>query len=193
MGFLDSLKSAAKNTVFQALNIDVEEEKVSKATANTTYGVVIGKNIPENAMYSLDKDNNRIIVRESKTNKSICEYDFDDVKKFELSEISEKDLPFGKAKFHYFTLTFNSGDELKIEKTLTDYNQKTEFNIKREKEESYKFFDIIHSFILNANGAKTKKWLNTIFEDVGELPVFDEAGGYLADNIMANYDNHLQK
>ena len=193
MGFLDSLKSAAKSTVFKALNIEAEEKKVAKPTANETYGVVKGNNIPENAMYSLDKDNNRIIIREFKTNKSIFEYSFDDVKKFELSEISEKDLPFGKAKFHYFTLTFNNAEEIKIAQTLTDYNQKTEFNIKREKEESYKFFDVIHSFILNAKDAKTKKWLNTIFEDAGELPVFDEAGGYLADNIVANYDKHLQK
>ncbi|MBQ7106011.1 MAG: hypothetical protein IJN93_00635 [Clostridia bacterium] len=193
MGFLDSLKSAAKSTVFQALNIEAEEEKVSKPTSNETYGVVSGSNIPENAMYSLDKDNNRIIIREFKTNKSIFEYSFDDVKKFELSEISEKDLPFGKAKFHHFTLTFNNAEEIKIAQTLTDYNQKTESNIKREKEESYKFFNIIHSFILNTKDAKTKNWLNTVFEDAGELPVFDEAGGYLADNIVANYDKHLQK
>ncbi len=200
MGFLDKIKDAAKNAAEQLEKKNAEAEQRKALAALKYYGSVSGPDVPEKAEYCLDSENKRLVIRfkEGEVVQSyslVREFSYDDVVDFKLEEEKQSDYDSFSSMLRYFIITLNTGEKFKICHIVSTYadQDENEFSAQRHKRNVDALFDILLSFMIAIEDAKTKALVNALYQSENLLPVYDETGEFSAENMNANTDSLLNR
>lgn len=187
MGFLDKLKDVAKTATDKVASLQAEKERKTAIQALEKYGSIEGANIPDNAGYFLDDENDRIVVCTS--DKSyVCEYNYDNVVDFKFMESTQNRYDWWTTTWCDMKLTTLSGEELLLSQSFMIYDEKDEPKARLELKDRIKLRFLILTFALAMKDEQTKEWANSIYQEDGLLPIFDENGEFSSSNVEKNIE-----
>ena len=188
MGFLDKLKSMAKNA---SERISASKEQNAKATsvqALVAYGSINGGNLQETASYSLT-ENCIVIFGKDKNGKSkfLAEYLIENVVDFKLLNSEQEDSgSVGIYNKHDFELTLNTGEKFEICHIYFIKETDNEFTKISQMKKIINMRDVILAFVAVISDKTTKEWVNSFYTADNLLPIFDNNGEISTNNISSN-------
>ena len=174
---------------FEALLAGLKEKKELKDAVSSLkrYGSIEGNGIPAKANFYLDDDKDRLIIEADNKRflRAIC---YDDISEFKMTENGVQDCNSFAFSYCYADITTTNGEKFTAYQSFSIYKDPDRAQQIRELEGRQKMRFAILTFALKIKDEQTKKWANSIYEDEGLLPIFDEKGEFSFENETQNIE-----
>ncbi len=183
MSFFDEIKT--KLAEFKA-----QREKDASIQSLERYGSIQGGNLQKIADYSLDSE--RIVIFDKAKNgklQHIAEYLINSVVNFKVLNSEQEDKgSVGMYYKHDLEIKLATGETFELCHIYFIKETDNQFTKISQMKKLSHMRDTILAFSTVMYDNATKNWANSIYEQDGLLPIFDENGEFSTDNIEANIE-----
>ncbi len=183
MSFFDEIKK-------KLAEAKAQKEKDASIQSLERYGSIQGGSLQEMVDYSLD--NERIIVFNKAKNgklQFIEEYPIDNVVDFKLINSEQEDNGIvGVYNKHDLEIALITGEKFELCHIYFIKETDNQFTKISQMKKIANIRDTILAFASVISDEATKKWANSVYEQDGLLPIFDENGEISTSNIEANIE-----